>query len=101
MRQWIPSDPAGSTAIRQIAKQFSKWSNVMGNYVDEIIEEYRKTYPPLVTVDQAAEILQRPVGTVYDWSSRGLFDAFKRRAGRQIRLIRDELVRWYLRGATS
>ena len=29
-------------------------------------------FPPVLTIDQTAELLQVPKSTVYDWSSRGL-----------------------------
>ena len=47
-----------------------------------IVAEFRKEYPPLISLLQAAAIAQCPLGTVYDWSSRKLFDDFKIRVGR-------------------
>ena len=58
------------------------------------LSEYRDLYPPLITFGQAAEIAQVPLGTVYDWSSRGLFNTFKTRCGRPCRLIRDDFIQW-------
>ncbi len=31
-----------------------------------------RKYPPIMTAQQAAELLQVPLNTIYDWSSRGL-----------------------------
>lgn len=63
---------------------------------DSVLEHYRQHFPPLITFQQAAEIAQRPLKTVYDWSSRGYFDAFKHRLGRERRLLRDPFVLWML-----
>jgi hypothetical protein len=52
-----------------------------GNDIDAIIDEYTRRYGPLISVAQAAEISRRKVQTVYDWSSRGLLDAFKVKRG--------------------
>ena len=60
--------------------------------LERCLAEYSKRYPPLIIFQQAAEIAQRPVGTVYDWSSRGRFDGFKLRCGRECRLLRDQFV---------
>jgi excisionase family DNA binding protein len=49
-------------------------------------------FPPLLTVDQAAELLQVPKQTVYAWSSQGLLDSCKSRAGKHLRLLRDRLI---------
>jgi hypothetical protein len=66
--------------------------------VANICEEYASKFPPLITLDQAAAIAQVPIGTIYDWSSRGRFDAFKRRVGREVRLFRDPFIRTLLMG---
>lgn len=48
-------------------------------------------------INQAAEIAQVPMGTIYDWSSRGHFNDFKSRRGRRVRLInRDAFVRFLI-----
>jgi excisionase family DNA binding protein len=49
-------------------------------------------YPPVLTVEQAAELLQVPKGTLYDWSSRGLLKACARRVGKHLRFYRDRLI---------
>lgn len=63
---------------------------------DHIFQEYREAYPPLLTFEQATEIADCPMGTIYDWSSRGKFDSFKIRCGRSCRLFRDDFVRWFI-----
>lgn len=63
---------------------------------DSVLAEYRAKYPALLTVTQAAEIAQRPAATILDWSSRGRFAGFKRRQGREIRLVRDPFILWLM-----
>jgi excisionase family DNA binding protein len=49
-------------------------------------------FPPILSVAQAADLLQVPMGTIYDWSSRGLLDGCKARVGKHLRLARDRLL---------
>jgi excisionase family DNA binding protein len=49
-------------------------------------------YPPVLSVDQAARLLQVPKRTIYDWSSRGLLRGCGRRVGKHLRLFRDRLL---------
>ena len=49
-------------------------------------------FPPLLSVDQAARLLQMPKATVYNWSSRGLLKGCSRKVGKHLRLFRDRLV---------
>ena len=49
-------------------------------------------YPPILTVEQAAELAQVSVKTVYDWSSRGLLQECAVRRGKRLRLWRDKFV---------
>ena len=49
-------------------------------------------FPPVLSVDQAAELLQVPKSTIYDWSSRGLLRGCGRRAGKHLRIFRDRLL---------
>ncbi len=49
-------------------------------------------FPPILTVDQAVELLQVPKGTIYDWSSRGLLTQSAFRAGKHLRFWRDRLI---------
>ena len=63
------------------------------------LDEYRANYPPWITVEQAAAIAGVPRGTLYDWSSNRLFDGFKAKRGRRIRLHRDSFIRFLVGGA--
>ena len=49
-------------------------------------------YPPILTVDQAANLLQVPKGTIYDWHSRGMLKGCCRRLGKHLRFFRDRLL---------
>jgi excisionase family DNA binding protein len=49
-------------------------------------------YPPVLTIDQAAELLQLPKQTLYDWSSRGLLRGCCRKVGKHLRFFRDRLL---------
>ena len=51
-----------------------------------------KEYPPILTPQQAAEMLQIPLSTIYDWSSRGRLASCARRAGKHLRISRDGLL---------
>jgi hypothetical protein len=50
------------------------------------------TFPPVLSVEQAAGLLQVPIGTIYDWSSRGLLTGCSRRVGKHLRFFRDRLI---------
>jgi excisionase family DNA binding protein len=53
---------------------------------------WAEKFPPVLTTDQAAELLQVPKATVYDWSSRGLLTGCCRKVGRYLRFFRDRLL---------
>ena len=49
-------------------------------------------FPPVLSVDQAAALLQIPKSTLYEWSSRGLLKGCGRRMGKHLRLFRNRLL---------
>lgn len=49
-------------------------------------------WPPCLTVEQAAALLQVPIGTIYDWHSRGRLKGCVRRVGKYLRFFRDRLI---------
>ena len=53
---------------------------------------WAELFPPVLTIDQAAELLQVPKSTLYDWRSRGLLDRCSRRVGKRVLFIRDRLM---------
>lgn len=61
--------------------------------------EWASRFPPILTIEQAAELLQLPVETLRGWRSRGLLDSCSRRVGKRVRFLRDRLVEWYFNEA--
>lgn len=49
-------------------------------------------FPPILNIDQAAELLQVPKQTIYDWHSRGLLAGCCRKLGRHLRFFRPNLL---------
>lgn len=66
--------------------------------LDELLDEYRRKYPPLLLIHEAAEIARVPKQTMYDWSSRGLLDALKVKRGRRVLFLRDAFIRYVIDG---
>jgi excisionase family DNA binding protein len=50
-------------------------------------------FPPVLTIEQAAQLLQVPVQTVYQWRSRGLLGPCCRKIGKHLRFYRDRLIK--------
>jgi len=55
---------------------------------------WAERFPPILTSEQAAELAAVPVGTVHDWSSRGLLNGFAAKKGKRLRILRDRFVAW-------
>lgn len=53
---------------------------------------WAKQYPPILSLEQAANLLQVPKATVYDWRSRGLLNRCSRKVGKHVRFFRDRLL---------
>lgn len=53
---------------------------------------WAERYPPVLSIQQAAELLQIPKRTLYDWSSRGLLKGCARKVGKHLRFFRDRLL---------
>lgn len=51
-------------------------------------------YPPILNVEQAAQLAHVSVNTIYDWSSRGLLYRCAHKKGKHLRLFRDLFVRF-------
>lgn len=51
-----------------------------------------KTYPPVLSIAQASELLQISRSTIYEWIAKGRLDGCFRRRGKHIRLWRDKLI---------
>ncbi|PHS04714.1 MAG: DNA-binding protein [Blastopirellula sp.] len=54
---------------------------------------WAEKYPPILTVDLAAELMNVPKATIYDWSSRGLLDNCKRKTGKHLQILRNRFVK--------
>ena len=50
-------------------------------------------FPPVLSIQQAAELLQVPLATLYAWRSRGLLKSCSRKMGKHVRFFRDRLIR--------
>ncbi len=59
---------------------------------------WAEKYPPILTITQAAHMLQVPVGTLRFWRTTGRLNGCSRRYGRVLRFYRDRLVRWFFEG---
>ena len=54
--------------------------------------KWAESYSPVLTVDQAAELLQVPKATLYQWSSEKRLRGCSRRLGKHLRFFRDRLL---------
>ena len=50
-------------------------------------------FPPVLTIQQAAALLQIPLQTLYQWRSRRLLGGCSRRAGKRVLFFRDRLLK--------
>ena len=83
--------------------------NLMRNEMDKDNENLRLTakeiadafadptwaarFPPILTVEQTAEMLQTPRQTIFEWRSKGRLVGCGRRVGRRVRFFRDRVLR--------
>ena len=56
------------------------------------IGDWAIKYPPLLTIDQAAELLDVPKATLYQWRSEGRLTGTVQRVGKHLRFFRDRLL---------
>ena len=49
-------------------------------------------FPPILSVAQAAELLQVPRRTLYQWHSQGRLPRCAQRMGKHLRFFRDRLI---------
>lgn len=66
---------------------------------NDLVCEYARNFPALITAAEAAEIARVPLQTIYAWSSEGRLDLIKLRSGRRVLFKRDSFVRFVLGGA--
>jgi excisionase family DNA binding protein len=58
-----------------------------------LIGGWAEQFPPVLTVDQAAELAQVPKATIYSWSSSGALDGCGRKVGKHLRIYRDRFLK--------
>lgn len=61
---------------------------------------WAERFPPVLTIDQACELLQIPRRTLYRWLAEGRFAGATSIHGKHRRFFRDRLVQEFFRGAT-
>ena len=71
------------------------------NDIKNHLAHYAQHYPSLISVEQAAEIAQVSVKTIYHWSSMGQLNECKKRCGKRLRISRDCLVLFLLSGGSA
>ena len=49
-------------------------------------------YPPVMSLERAAEMIDVPLDTMRDWRKRGLLGSCSRRVGKHVRIFRDRFV---------
>ena len=54
--------------------------------------KWAELYPPVLDIDQAADLAGVSKETIYDWRSRGLLNGCSRRFGKRVRIFRDKFV---------
>jgi len=55
-------------------------------------------FPPILSVDQSAELAQVPKETIYTWSSQGRMKGCSTRAGKYLRIFRNKFLQSLLDG---
>ena len=63
---------------------------IASTFKDPVCAEH---FPPVLSVQQAAELLQVPVQTLYQWRSRELLGSCCRKVGKHLRFYRDRLLK--------
>ncbi|MEI6236825.1 MAG: helix-turn-helix domain-containing protein [Planctomycetota bacterium] len=64
----------------------------MKHFNREELESSFSGYPPILSVDQAAALLQIPTKTIYEWSSQGRLSACARKRGKRLLILRDRFI---------
>jgi hypothetical protein len=54
---------------------------------------WAEKFPPILTLEQASELLCIPKDTLYGWRSRGQLGGCCRKVGKHLRFFRDRLVK--------
>ena len=66
-------------------------SEVSGMFADP---QWEQKFPPILLLEQAAELASVSTQTIYDWSSRGLLANCATKRGKRLRILRDRFVKF-------
>jgi excisionase family DNA binding protein len=55
-------------------------------------------FPPVLTAEEAAELLKVPLATIYQWSSEGRLKGCVRRLGKHLRFFRNRFLKHVFNG---
>ena len=53
---------------------------------------WAERFPPIMSLEQAADLLGLPKATIYDWRSRGLLGSCSRKCGKRVHFFRNRLI---------
>lgn len=71
-------------------------SRVTSDEVNALFDNWAADkWPPVLTVDQAAELLHVSKSTLYEWHSRGRLRGCCRRRGKNLRFLRNRLIQTF------
>ncbi|MBV08100.1 helix-turn-helix domain-containing protein [Rubinisphaera sp.] len=76
----MPKDDSLHLTKAEITQMFSE-----GIYADR--------FPPIMSLDEAADMLRVSKDTLRDWRSRGLLSGCCRKVGKHLRFTRDRLIK--------
>lgn len=76
----MPTDESLQLTDKEITQMFPE-----GIYADR--------FPPIMSLEEAADLLQVPKDTLRDWRSRGLLSGCCRKIGKHLRFFRDRLIK--------
>jgi excisionase family DNA binding protein len=63
--------------------------------------EWAAKFPPVLTPDQAAALVQVPKETLYAWSSQGRLDECKAKVGKHLRIHRNKFLQLIFNGGIN
>ena len=80
-----------------------QYSRLTDDEIDGLFSEstWAERFPPVMSPDQAAELVQIPKQTLYDWSSRGLLGDCSFKAGKHLRIFRNRFLKLLASGGFS
>lgn len=73
-------------------------SEVASAFADPV---WATNYPPILSVEQAADLAGVPKATVYAWSSSGQLQGVAHKVGKHLRIFRDRFVKHIFNGGIN